>query len=193
MKRFFLFVLLTAFSLSGIAQSGIYSGGVSGIVEHDLRKTGWVIRPELGFAYGEDWDHISGIHNEKFFTFSADAGYQITPRIYFGGGLGCFLGRDTHSYYNSNTGLFFERLHDKVFPLYASFRWYWFDGLSSPFLELSAGGELSKGDGRVVSSYYVNPAIGMDVRNIDIKISFPFFYGGGVAISIGYNFLVKTR
>ena len=190
MKKLVLMIaLLLAFALPVISQSGIYSGGMSGIAKHDLRKTGLIVRPEIGFVYGENWDHIPGMRNEQFITFGADAGYQISPHIYFGGGLGCFV--SLYSYYNGHLGLLGYR--DKIDPFYASFRWYWFDGLSSPFLELEAGGEISVGGDGADGSYFINPAIGYNIKNFDIKISAPIIRGVGVCATFGYNFLIKKK
>ena len=189
MKKLILMILLVAFGLSCFSQTGIYSGGTSGIAKHDLRKTGLIVRPEMGFVYGEDWDHIPGMCNEQFITFGADAGYQISPHIYLGGGLGCFV--SLYSYYNGHLGLLGYR--DKIVPFYASFRWYWFDGLSSPFLELEAGGEISVGGDAADCSYFINPAIGYNIKNFDIKISAPIIRGVGVCATFGYNFLIKKK
>ena len=188
MKKFLLIVfLLTALGLAGFSQSGIYSGGMSGIAKHDQRKTGLLVRPEIGCAYAGG----GFVNNGLFVHGNANAGYQITPRIYLGGGLGCFVGLE--GYYNSYLGIYGYR--DKVIPLYASFRWYWFDGLSSPFLELNVGGE------RTFSQYcptwdegvyyFFSPAIGYDIKNYDIKFSVLAFPGIGFCLTFGYNFLIN--
>lgn len=112
MKRVFLIaLLLSGFVLTGIAQTGIYTGVVG---KPEFRKTGLVIRPEIGY----DYDMSNG---SDFFHFATNVGYQISPCIFVGVGTGLYAG----------VGLFV--------PIYSSFRWYWFRRPSSPFLDLDIG------------------------------------------------------
>ena len=181
-KIVFTILFLAVFGLSGMAQSGIYSGGVSEIVKHDLRKTRWIVRPELGFVVGEgEWD--SGI-----LFCGANAGYQISPHFYLGGGTGFYTKFRNGYHYESGTfGLYY------AIPLYTSFRWYWFDGVSSPFLELNAG-LLSMFSYDRASFFMFYPALGWDIKNFGIKIGVSYPQDNVcVGLVVDYSFLLKQK
>ena len=182
MKRpFLLILLLMTFGLSGIAQSGIYSGGVSQIVKHDLRKTGLIVRPELGFEIGD-----GAIMDGCFLSIGANVGYQISPHFYLGGGIG-FSTNFANGYYYGG-GLYY------CIPLYSSIRWYWFDGVSSPFLELNTG-LLSIVEYHRHNCFLLYPALGWDIKNVGIKVGFPCAMDNlyGCCITIDYNFVLKQK
>lgn len=213
MKKIILLILLmTAFDLSGIAQTGIYSGGFG---SRELRKTGWVIRPEVG---------VVGVPGYAMsLVIRANIGCQITPHIYFGGGIDCCVNPFKKGYdvYTGTLG------YDNMESLFASFRWYWLDRKSSPFLELNAGIERYDcytydyyheyydyhsydyysyyGFSACGSFPYLNIAIGYDLRSFDIKLgvfndysrrSYFYHYSSERSalvpyLTIGYVFMIK--
>ena len=107
-------MVLASFTLTGVSQTGIHKG-VLGTPE--LRKTGLVIRPEIGYAMLDSY---------SFFQFATNVGCQVSPCVYVGAGIGLFAGQ----------GLFV--------PIYSSFRWNWLKRPSSPFLELDLGVSYGK-------------------------------------------------
>ena len=172
-KVLLIVVLLMAICLSGFAQTGIYSGGISNKI---IRKTGFVIRPEMGFGY-------DGWYNTSYFALQANLGYQITPCIYVGGGFGGDIGaRKGYNYDTGNYG------HAFGIPLYADFRWYWLKGESSPFLEVNTGA-CYVSEYRGETYFLFTPYIGYDIKNFDIKIGSPDLLG--IIFSIGYNILIQ--
>lgn len=188
-------VMLMAICLSGFAQTGIYSGGIS---NKDYRKTGIVIRPELGVDY--DFGIPFGYHSYPYYddedyfhlSINANLGCQVTSRIYVGGGIGTSIGFEKIYHYNSGT---YGRSY--VIPAHADFRWYWFDYPSSPFLEVQTG--MCYISSRSNFFYFLlTPSIGFDIRNFDIKVGSPFLSGGngtdigGISISFGYNFSINN-
>ncbi len=208
-------MMLASFSLAGVSQTGIHKG-VLGTPE--LRKTGLVIRPEVGY----------GIIDREVVPFAANVGYQVSPCLYVGAGCGVFTGREW------------------FVPVYSSVRWCWFRGPYSPYLELNLGlsyGNYYRGyyynygynvgyqdgyhagyndgynDGYYQGSYdpyYGDPyyndsydyyeyrhyselmaygqiAIGCDIKRFDVKVALPVFLGSypyaGLFVSLGYNFM----
>lgn len=189
-KIFILLFLLTAFSLSCFSQSGIYSGGVSKNAQHDLRKTGWIVRPEIGCILIGDGDFEGG--------GSVNIGYQLSPRIYLGGGTNCLV--NPYKSYDAYSGIYG---HDNLETLYASARWYWFDGRSSPFFELNAGVGRFAFHRPWYSDYshtrgalFAIPAIGFDIRNVNLKFGAQFSTNNvplGFYLMLGYNYLIKEK
>ena len=196
MKKLVLMVLfMTALGLPGIAQSGIYSGSVSvsQIAKHDLRKTGWIIGPEIGLGY------LDNYFDRQVMQINANVGYQFTPHIYVGAGLGSVFGSEKHYHYNAGT---YGR--DFALSIYTDFRWYWFNGRSSPFLELNTG-LFASFDGVHKPGWLITPALGWDIKGFDIKVSIPCIlfeekewdwgwnrtWGFGMCLTIGYNFMIN--
>ena len=199
-KIFILLFLLTALSLQGFAQSGIYSGGVSTVVKRDLRKTGWIVRPEVGGAMFGTFDFFGATGGVGI---GVNVGYQYSPRVYFGGGINCLVRLDERTY-DVYSGIYG---YDNFETLYASARWYWFDGRSSPFFELNLGvgrfmfhesgwyhwyfGENNSKKGAL----FVIPTLGFDIRNVDFKIG-AYFTTNKLSfapyVMIGYNYLIKN-
>ena len=207
MKRIlFTTVLLIAIGLTGFSQSGVFSGGLG---NRTLRKTGLVIRPEVGFA----------VYEQALFSIGTNIGYQITPHVYVGGGISCFV--DPIGRYCSNTG---SLGHENVESLYASFRWYWFDGRFSPYLDLNLGigrYEFYRYNDNWYYDYYYDDeyyynydsynssvkvypclslAVGYDIKNFDIQLGL-CTYGHYIYsyyptpitpyMALGYNILIK--
>ena len=142
MKKLYLLILfLTTFGLSSFSQSGIYSGGVSKVVQHDLRKTGWIVRPEIGYEINHYYDDDPNA-TFKDLSIAANIGHQLIPHIFVGGGLGYYHGLFKHYHYNPATGIG-SNYRFWFFPVYANTRWYWLSTPSSPFLELQLGFRLS--------------------------------------------------
>ena len=165
--------LLTAIGLTSMAQTGIYFGGITDRV---YRKTGFVIRPEIGFGYDDGF-------NTFYYAVQVDFGYQITPCIYVGGGLGSDIGtRKRYDYYSGYYGRVFGA------PLYADFRWYWFKGESSPFLEVNTGACFVSGYYNDRICFLFTPSIGFDIKNFDIKVGSPDFEG--IVFTLGYNIII---
>lgn len=196
MKKFFVTaLLLISFGISGFSQSGVFSGCIGSRI---LRETGWIIRPEIGLNGGK----YSGKAPEtvSVLAFNSNFGNQLTSHIYVGGGIACFV--DPDSKYNSYSGLY-ER--SNVESLYASFRWYWFDGWFSPFLDL----DLGLGRYHYFRSYYdwnyggfwhegyqtrflpyLSLAVGCNIKSFDFEIAVPFNIST-LGVVFGYNFLIK--
>lgn len=191
MKKLFVSLfLLTVFSLSCFSQSGIYSGGVSKKAQHDLRKTGWIVRPEMGIALS---DGVSGG------GMGINIGYQFSPRIYLGGGTNCLV--NPYKSYDAYSGIYG---HDNLETLYASARWYWLDGRSSPFFELNAGvGRFAFHrpwwdyyNSHTKGALFVIPSIGYDIRNVNLKLGAQFSTNDvslGYYLMLGYNYLIKEK
>lgn len=191
-------VILTAFGLSGMAQSGIFTGGTSQIAKHDLRKIGWIIEPEIGLGYYVDYFYS---YDQLCLKISGVAGYQFTPHIFLGIGVEPVIG--TMKYYHWNGGTYGS---DFALSLYADYRWYWFDGRSSPFLELNTG-LLASFDGMHKPGWLITPAFGWNIKGFDIKISASYFLyerkedwcgwyrtsGLGYFLSIGYDFILNKN
>ena len=191
-KLFLLLSLLVAFGLPGISQTGIYSGGVSTVAQHDLRKTGWIVRPEIGGMCNVYFDRIRNV------GVGVNIGYQLSPSIYLGGGMNCLVRPD--GTYDNYSGIYG---HDNLETLFASARWYWFDGRSSPFVELNAGfGRFAfhynwdSGNSHTRGALFAIPAIGFDIRNINFKLGaqcstndVPF----DIYLMFGYNYLIKEK
>lgn len=199
-KLIIIVVLLTAFGFSGFSQSGVFSGGFG---NRELRETGWLIRPETG---------VVGTGYVASLMVGVTIGRQITPHIYLGGGINCCVNPFKRGYdvYTGTMGYSNEE------SLFASFRWYWLDRRSSPFLELSVGieryayyGSNWYDDDYYYYDYnynyrsrrgfgpYANVAIGYDIRNFDIQLGAcnSFLNYGRFSVtpylSLGYNFLIK--
>ena len=188
-ELFILLFLLTALSLPSFSQSGVYSGGVSKVAQHDLRKTGWIVTPEIGCILIGDGDFEGG--------GSVNIGYQLSPRICFGGGMNCLIRPDRT--YDAYSGIYG---HDNLETLYASARWYWFDGRSSPFFELNAGvGRFAfhrsySDKSNTRGALFVMPTIGFDIRNVNLKLGAQFSTNDvplGFYLMLGYNYLIKDK
>ena len=169
MKKLIVTIVLFLACVAGYAQTGLYSGGVW---KGPVRKTGLVVRPEIGFSF---MDYSS-------FNLSVDGGYQLTPRFYVGGKTGVGIGLDKH--YDYMTGSYGRESH---IPLLFSTRFYALPTPTSPFLELDLGWEwYSRADGWL---YAIAPAFGYSFGPIDAKVSlsvieFNIFL---VSLSVGYN------
>ena len=192
-------MLIMAFAMAGISQTGVYYGGVS---NRTLRETGLILRPEVGCV----------VHPKDFtMSVGVNMGYQFSPNIYVGGGMRFCIELERRKY-NPNTGDFG---YNNLESLYTSVRWYWLDRRSSPFLELDLG--IGRFDFIHVDYYgyynnyydnyddyyyryvrflpYLNIAIGYDIKNFDIKIGLgsygPYMDSIGAFFTLGYNFVVK--
>lgn len=177
MKKLLLTTLtIILFSLSGMAQTGIYSGG---IIKNDLRKTGMVFRPELGVESYSLGDYES----YPFIAPHLTMGFQVTPRVFVGGGFGVGIGTKMERVTN------YYRPYFNI-PIHGDLRWYWFDGLSSPFVELNVG-IRALFDNYPSWEFMFDLGIGYDYKNFDIKLSFPL--RPGVGVSVGYNIVSLRR
>lgn len=184
MKRIILTALfLTAFGMAGFSQTGVFTGVLGKPVKplkHNLRKTGLVIRPELGcFVTFNAADLDYG----KYISGNVNIGYQFSSHFYVGGGCGIWGNIDVaHFPYNSF----------KNVPLYASVRCYWFDKPSSPFIDFNVG--------VVFPSYFgalFDFALGYDIKNFDIKIGALVTgqrdWNYGLFLTFGYNITIKKE
>ena len=199
MKKSFLMALLLMSWIACISQTGIYSGGIGSHKPQELRKTGLMVRPEMGFALL--FDHI----DDAFIPVAVDVGYQLSPRFFAGGGMAFYIDYSCYHKYNPDTGI--SRLYRSQFiPFYANVRWYWFEDPSSPFLELNTGFVLFKKanwDSQWEYDWSWQPAIGYDINNFDIRIwadifRYKYYYhdhdvGFGVGVSLGYGILLKQK
>ena len=91
-----------------------------------------------------------------------------------------------YDYYDGTYGRSF------AIPFHADFRWYWFDGPSSPFLEAQTG--VSYVSSRYSDLFFLfTPSLGYDINGFDIKIGFPLydFESMGISVSFGYNFTIN--
>jgi hypothetical protein len=194
------FALLIATSLTGFSQMRNYPGSISKPIKFhkdNLREKGLVIRPEAGlglysWVYEDQdpylfepyslWKEITSL---GFINIDINVGYQITPYIYVGGGIETFIGLP-EPYYHWPAGVY---CRDIALSLYSSFRWYWFKGVSSPYLELNHGVLLlpfdygdyyfDYGNGYDYGDYQrdllgliIIPSLGWEINHFDIKASF---------------------
>ncbi len=195
-KSVVIILLLVSCSLASFSQTGVYTGGVSSNEPIELRKTGLMVRPEMGFALWEE------PFSDTFIPVAVNVGYQVLPRLFVGGGTAFYVDFSSIRRYNPETGV--SRLYRScLIPFYVNPRWYWFKGPSSPFLELNVGANLSKEpswDSSFWIGWYCQPAIGFDIKNFDIKIwgeigqiySQYHSIGIGFGASIGYGFLLNS-
>ena len=193
-KSVVIILLLVSCSLASFSQTGVYSGGIGSNEPQELRKTGLMIRPEIGINIWEV--------EEIFMPIVVNVGYQLTPCFFIGGGMAFDVDFSSIRRYNPETGV--SRLYRScLIPFYVNPRWYWFKGPSSPFLELNVGANLSKEpswDSSFWIGWYCQPAIGFDIKNFDIKIwgeigrIYSQYYGIGIGFgaSIGYGFLLNS-
>lgn len=196
MKKSVLIALMLMGSLVSVSQTGIYSGGIGSHKPQELRKTGLIIRPEMGFAFWEE------PFSDAFIPVAVNVGYQLSPRFLVGGGTAFYLDFTSSRQYNSETGI--SRLYRSwVIPIYANSRWYWYEDTSSPFLELNVGSVMFKKswwDSKWEAGWYWQPAIGYDIKNFDIKIWTDLFYyknyyyqwGFGFGLSLGCGFCMSN-
>lgn len=194
-----------------------------------LRSTGLVIRPEIGLGYymwpnhffdwGGYWQWMYHQNNvlwgtlqNSFLNIGVNAGYQFTPHIYFGGGVESVIGL-LKPHYHSFPGIYGR---DLAVSLFAIFRWYWFNGTSSPFLELNTGMlsaiEIYHPDLNKKMGLILTPSFGWSIKNYEIKISCLFrnsyvydnhsvsfmdepqgswLWDGGLRLTFGYNYMIN--
>lgn len=200
-------------------------------VNHGTRETGLVIRPEIGLGLYSwpkrffDWGgYLQEMYHQNnmwweplhhsFFHISVNAGYQFTPHIYLGGGGESIIGL-LKPHYHSFPGIYGR---DVAVSLYGNFRWYWFDGDSSPFLELNTGilsaVDIYHPDFNKKTGLILTPSFGWDIKNCDIIISClirnsfvydnhsmsfmeepsgSWLWDGGLRLTVGYNFMIKNK
>ena len=175
MKRAFLTVfLIVSTGLMGLGQTGVLTGTQVKRAKYDLRETGWTIRPETGLWFDYLQPKYFNKNAQTCLHISGTAGYQFTPRIYLGLGIESVIGirRCSHGYYYDGNWIMEGEGRDVAASLYANLRWYWFDELNSPFLELNTG-VFSAFDEYHKPGCLLSPAIGWNFKNYNISICVP--------------------
>lgn len=103
--------------------------------KESFRKTGFTIRPELGYVYGKGYYHVESYMSGP--TANIAIGYQLGSHFFFGAVVG--YGGKYYDYYGHN-------IHSIV-PLTADIRWYIINHRNTFVVDVQGGLSLNRGIG----------------------------------------------